>query len=92
MKQRSKLPHWQTKIVHCAADAFRNWAVTLILHVPPVASSDAEGTVLNFAEQLTLIVFSIAVPFMLFVYIGFVLTIIHQFLVQEWIFAYFGSR
>lgn len=75
-----------------AAESFSNWAVTLLLHVPPVTSSDATGVVLNFAEQITLIIFSIGVPFMLFVFIGFVLTIIHQFLVQEWIFAYFGSR
>ena len=75
-----------------AAESFSNWAVTLLLHVPPVASGDAAGVVLNLAEQITLIIFSIAVPFMLFVFIGFVLTIIHQFLVQEWIFAYFGSR
>ncbi|CAF9926508.1 MAG: hypothetical protein HETSPECPRED_006352 [Heterodermia speciosa] len=74
------------------SESFSNWAITLLLHVPPVASTDASGVVLNFAEAITVIVFSIVIPFMLFVFIGFVLTIIHQFLVQEWIFAYFGSR
>ena len=60
--------------------------------MPPVASTDLSGYVLNFAEQMSLVMYSIAMPFTLLVFIGFVLTIIHQFLVQEWIFAYFGSH
>lgn len=41
---------------------------------------------------MSLILYSIVMPFTLLVFIGFVLTIIHQFLVQEWIFAYFGNH
>lgn len=75
-----------------AADSFQNWGYTLLLHVPPVASTDLSGYVLNFAEQMSLILYSIAMPITLLVFIGFVLTIIHEFLVQEWIFAYFGNH
>lgn len=75
-----------------AADSFQNWGYTLLLHVPPVASTDLSGYVLNFAEQMSLILYSIAMPVVLLVFIGFVLTIIHEFLVQEWIFAYFGNH
>ena len=76
---------------HCcvAAVSFQSWGYTLLLHVPPVASTDLSGYILNFAEQMSLILYSIAMPFTLLVLIGFVLTIIHQFLVQECIFAYF---
>ena len=74
------------------AAAFKNWAYTLMLHVPPIASTDVSGYVLNFAEQMSVILYSIIMPFVLLVFIGFVLTIIHEFLVQEWIFAYFGKH
>ncbi len=83
------------QVAHCCfvtAVSFQNWGYTLLLHVPPVASTDLSGYVLNFAEQMSLILYSIAMPFTLLVFIGFVLTIIHQFLVQEWIFAYFGNH
>ena len=72
--------------------AFQNWGYTLLLHVPPVASTDLSGYVLNFAEQMSLVLYSIMMPVTLLVFIGYVLTIIHQYLVQEWIFAYFGSH
>ena len=74
------------------AACFQNWAYTLLLHVPPIASTDVSGYVLNFAEKMSVYLFSILMPFVLFVFIGFVLTIIHEFLVQEWIFAYFGKH
>lgn len=82
----------QRQPCHVAADSFQNWGYTLLLHVPPVASTDLSGYVLNFAEQMSLILYSIAMPIVLLVFIGFVLTIIHEFLVQEWIFAYFGNH
>ena len=63
-----------------------------MLHVPPISSTDVDGYVLNIAEQMSVYVYSIVMPFVLLVFIGFVLTIIHEFLVQEWIFAYFGKH
>lgn len=76
----------------CGAAAFQKWAYTLMLHVPPISSTNVHGSVLNFAEQMSVYLYSIFMPFVLLVFIGFVLTIIHEFLVQEWIFAYFGKH
>lgn len=76
----------------CGAAAFQKWAYTLMLHVPPISSTDVHGCILNFAEQMSVYLYSICMPFVLLVFIGFVLTIIHEFLVQEWIFAYFGKH
>ena len=76
----------------CGAAAFQKWAYTLMLHVPPISSTDVHGCVLNFAEQMSVYLYSTCMPFVLLVFIGFVLIIIHEFLVQEWIFAYFGKH
>ena len=81
------------KLLLGVAGAFQKWGYTLLLQSgPPVTSGDMSGSVLNFAEQMSLIMYSIVMPITLLVFIGFVLTIIHQFLVQEWIFAYFGDH
>lgn len=63
-----------------------------MLHTPPVSSTAVNGYVLNLAEQISVILYSILMPIVMLVFIGFVLTIIHKFLVQEWIFAYFGKH
>lgn len=76
----------------CGAVAFQVWAYCLMLHTPPVSSTTVNGYVLNLAEQISVVLYSILMPIVMLVFIGFVLTIIHKFLVQEWIFAYFGKH
>ena len=83
---------WLLRGFVCAAAAFQMWLYCLMLTSPPISSTAVNGFVLNLAEQISVVLYSILMPIVMLVFIGFVLTIIHKFLVQEWIFAYFGKH